>query len=110
MVQTALARDLAACLPNANVLMPGDPLPAGGARQVRVNIQRFLPDQYGTVTLDADWSITTPDGETVREQGRFHTSLPGGAQPSAEAATMSAALGRLAGTIAGHFPAQSGYE
>ncbi|OYV32553.1 MAG: hypothetical protein B7Z80_26550 [Rhodospirillales bacterium 20-64-7] len=33
MGQLALARDLAARLQNMRVLMPGDPLPAGGARQ-----------------------------------------------------------------------------
>lgn len=87
--------------------MPGDPLPVGGARQLDVNVQRFLPDPTGLVTLDADWTITAPDGQTVLAQGRFHVSLPGGTQPGAEAATMSAALGRLADTIASHISAQN---
>ena len=108
MAQITLARDLAARLPATHVLMPGDPLPKTGARQVLVNIQRFLPDRSGLVTLNADWSILAPDGQTVRAQGRFHVRLPGGAQPGAEAATMSAALGRLADTIAGHMQEQGG--
>ena len=93
--------------PARMVLMPGDPLPVGGARQLDVNVQRFLPDPTGLVTLDADWTITAPDGQTVLAQGRFHVSLPGGTQPGAEAATMSAALGRLADTIASHISAQN---
>jgi uncharacterized lipoprotein YmbA len=110
MAQITLARDLAARLPATHVLMPGDPLPGAGARQVLVTIQHFLPDQSGVVTLNADWSIVAPDGQTVRAQGRFHIRLPGGAQPGAEAATMSTALGGLADTIAGHLQVQSGDE
>jgi uncharacterized lipoprotein YmbA len=110
MAQITLARDLAARLPATHVLMPGDPLPAAGVRQVLVNIQRFLPDQSGLVSLNADWTILAPDGQTVLAQGRFHINLPGGTQPGAEAATMSAALGRLADTISSHMQVQLGHE
>ncbi len=99
MAQIVLARDLAARLPRADVLMPGDPVPAGGVVQLRVNIQTFIADSAGLVTLDADWSITAPQGQIVK-QGRFNLALQGSVQPGAEAETMSALLGRLADTIA----------
>lgn len=100
MGQIALARDLADRLSGVQVLMPGDPLPAGGARQVQVNIQTFLADGSGAVTLDADWAITGSDGAAVQQQGRFDVTLQGGTKPAEEAATMSRALGELADRIA----------
>ncbi len=100
MTQIVLARDLAARLPNMTVLMPGDPVPPGGVRQIRVNIQNFMPNGNGTVSLDADWSVMATDNQTILHHGRFQAVLPGAPQPGAEAQTMSAAIGRLADQIA----------
>lgn len=99
LARQALARDLADRLPGASVLMPGDPNPPGKARRVHVNLLEFRPDASGRVTLEADWSAETSE-QVPPKTGRFHLQIPGGANPSAEAATMSEALGRLADTIA----------
>jgi hypothetical protein len=100
MIQIVLARDLAARLPDMTVLMPGDPVPPGGVREVRVTIQNFMPDQSGAVSLDADWSVMAADGQAILRHGRFHDALPGAPQPGAEAGTMSTAIARLADVIA----------
>ncbi|MGH7997497.1 MAG: PqiC family protein, partial [Opitutaceae bacterium] len=100
MTRLVLARDLASRLPGATVLMPGDPVPPGGVREVRVNIQDFMPGRSGRVSLEADWTIAAPDRQTILHRGRFHVALPGGGKPAAEARTMSETLGRLADAIA----------
>lgn len=100
LVQSALARDLAALLPATQVLMPGDPVPPAGVRQVQVTLQTFMADSAGQVTLDADWTIMAPDGQRVLAQNRFHDTLAGPARPGGEAETMSTLLGRLAAAIA----------
>jgi uncharacterized lipoprotein YmbA len=100
MIRLALAQDLASRLLGTTVLMPGDPVPNGGARQVHASIQTFLPDANGSVDLQADWWVTAPDGHTVQRQGRFHFVVHGANNPPAEAEGMSGALGHLADTIA----------
>jgi uncharacterized protein len=100
MMRLVLAQDLASRLPDETVLMPGDEIPEDSVREVRINIQRFMPDQRGTVTLDADWSILSVRGRKLLAQGRFHVTTRGGVAPPAEAETMSVALGRLADSIA----------
>ncbi|HVW20557.1 MAG TPA: PqiC family protein [Opitutaceae bacterium] len=100
LIRQALARDLAQRLPGGRVLMPGDPVPPEGVRAVRVNIQEFRPDASGQVSLQAHWEVEAPHGGAVQRQGDFRIELPGAPQPGAEAATMSAAVGRLADAIA----------
>ncbi|HTJ91020.1 MAG TPA: PqiC family protein [Acidocella sp.] len=100
MARIVLAQDLAARLRGSTVLMPGDALPPGGAATLHVTIQSFMPDEAGTVSLQADWSVAAPDGKTILARGRFAHTMPGGSQPAAEAQTMSTALGGLADAIA----------
>ncbi|HEY3757143.1 MAG TPA: PqiC family protein [Opitutaceae bacterium] len=99
MIRLCLAQDLAHRT-SVTVLMPGDPVPAGGVRTVHASIQTFLPDASGKVTLEADWWLTAPDGHTLGPRGRFRVALPGQPAPPAEAQTMSEALGKLADAMA----------
>jgi uncharacterized lipoprotein YmbA len=109
MIRRVLARDLAQRLPDAAVRMPGDPLPPGRLRLVRVNLLRFMPVTGSAVpahvVLDADWEEATRraghrlvKGRTT--QGRARWVVPAGAGGPAQAAAMSTALGRLADRIA----------
>lgn len=100
MARIVLAQDLASLLQGGNVLMPGDPLPPGGARIVHVTIQQFMPDDAGKVSLEADWFVAARDGTRVLAHGRFARMVAGGSRPAAEAQSMSQALGELAGSIA----------
>lgn len=100
MSRIVLAQDLAARLPGRDVLMPGDTVPQGGAALVQVTVQKFMPDASGTVTLQADWSVSKPDGNGELARGRFARTVPGAARPAAEAQDMSKALGLLADAIA----------
>lgn len=99
MAQTILARDLAARLPEHDVLMPGDPVPAK-ALIVSINITTFLPypDQ---VVLEADWSLSRPGGQIMRS-ARVQIVTASAATPGAQAQAMSQALGQLADKIAQH--------
>lgn len=97
--RTVLARDLASRIPDADILMPGDPVPETGARIVHVNVTEFLP-RPGTVVLEADWRITSSKTRKTLANGRFHVEIPSGPKPAARAEAMSTALGRLADAIA----------
>jgi uncharacterized lipoprotein YmbA len=99
-MQSVLARDLATRLTGTRVLMPGDEPPHGGVRLVRVNVQGFIPDQTGRVTLDADWTVLSVKQKVIA-QDRAHIVIQGGRTPAAEAQSMSMALGQLADQIAG---------
>lgn len=100
LIRLALARDLAERLAGATVLMPGDAAPPGGARAVQVNVVKFVADASGSVTLDADWWVTAPDGRFTLPRSRFHAVVPGGSKPGAEARSMSEAVARLSDRIA----------
>lgn len=104
MTQLVLARDLAARIPGTHVLMPGDPVPSGGVRLVRVNVLRFLPvlqgPDAGRVVLEADWAVLGRHGGRSLASGRTRIVVAGGPDGAAQAAAMSATLGRLADRIA----------
>lgn len=99
MIQLTLAQDLSTRLPNATVLMPGDPVPPGGAQQVLVNIQHFMPTPSGAVRLQADWSVQSPSGQSLY-QGHIQFTQQGGPTPADAAHTMSLALATLSTRIA----------
>ena len=82
MVQRVLAADLAARLPQSQVLAPGDPAPSGGVRTVTVNVRRFDSDATGQVTLDAGWALLS--GTPPVPVRRGHQGRRSAAQAQAE--------------------------
>jgi uncharacterized lipoprotein YmbA len=110
MTTEVLAQDLASRIRGAAVLMPGETLPSSGAREVRVDVVRFLPVTVGAsagsgadhVALDAGWQVISPHGAVLRT-GFSRIAVP--SEPGAEeaATAMSVALGRLADRIAASF-------
>lgn len=102
MATQVLAQDLASRLPGSTVLMPGEAIPAGGARVVRVDVLRFLPiNEPGSekVVLDANWQMLSPGG-AVLHGNQARIEVPSGPGAAAEAEAMSTALGQLADRIA----------
>ena len=99
LIQRTLAQELQARLPQGRVLAPGDPVPPGGQRLVRVNVQRFLADNSGRVTLIADWALLDTNGKPGPSQTETVT-VGGASSDSRTAAAMSTALGVLADRIA----------
>jgi hypothetical protein len=102
LVQRALSADLRARLGTAAVLAPGDPTPAGGARELSVVVQRFDADSAGRVVLEADWMLGA--GNPAKPGAIRHESIQedaGSNNGGAIAAAMSGAVGKLADGIAG---------
>ena len=96
------AEDLAARLPHASVLMPGEEVPPGGAWVVRIDMTRFVPvwgTQNDHVALDAAWQVLSPKG-TVLTAGRSQIRVSGRPDAASAAQSMSAALGELADRVA----------
>jgi hypothetical protein len=79
--------------------MPGDPVPRGGVRLVRVNVGQFIFRADDRVALTADWSIVSPHHHVVAHH-RTQVSAPSGPSPTQQAAAMSNTLGLLADRIA----------
>lgn len=101
LIQRALAQDFAERLSGTQVLMPGDPAPSHGEQLVQVNVQNFIANQAGTVTLDADWAVQSTQNHHVVASGRNHIVVQGSPTPEGQAAAMSTALAHLADIIAG---------
>ncbi len=99
LIQRVLAEDLKARLPAGRVLAPGDPTPPGGADAVRLNVQRFLANDSGHVTLNADWALLDTNGKPVLNKTE-HVSVLGASSGGQTAVGMSTALGVLADRIA----------
>lgn len=99
MARSVLAQDLARRVEQTTVLMPGDPIPPGGARTVHVVVQNFLANGAGAVTVQADWWVGQGTSPNPIRRGRFDRVVPGAPSAAAEAATMSRALGELADAI-----------
>ena len=99
MIQRVLAEDLRQRLPPGTVLVPGDPMPPGGAASIKLNVRRFAAQSDGAVTLAADWTLLDAGGtptpvhaSTLREAG--------GTGTNEMVASMSTVLGKLADRIA----------
>ncbi len=96
MIQHTLAQDLRQRLPSRLVLLPGDPSPPGGIDQIAVVVERFAPGPGASVTLQADWSRRSRQGQaSAARPERIAVPAPGG-DP---ALPMSQALGALADRI-----------
>lgn len=103
MATTVLAENLATRLPGSKVLMPGEAIPPGARRIVRVDVLRFLPSAASGaehVALDAEWQVLTSGGR-IEHSGKAQIRAASGPGAAAEAAAMSEALGELANRIAG---------
>ena len=100
LIQRALASDFSTMLTGTQVVLPGDQVPTGPTRLVRVNVQKFVADKAGTVTLIAQWAVVETKHNKTMAQDVAHITAQGAAKPAAEAQTMSIALARLAGQIA----------
>lgn len=102
MIQRVLAADLAARLPPGSVLAPGDPVPAGGARTVVVNVRQFMGDSAGRLVLEADWSLLSPKTQKpVERRHELLTDNAGSGKTPEIVAAMSRLLGQLSDRIAG---------
>jgi uncharacterized protein len=101
MIQRVLTSDLSSRLPSGMVLAPGDPVPASGARRIRVNVRQFIGDATGHVVLDVDWSLLAgkpPVPVLIRHETL--TADAGSNRVPAIVATMSRLLGDLSDRIA----------
>lgn len=100
LIQRALANDFANLLTGTKVVLPGDQVPSGPTRLVQVNVQKFVANKAGTVTLIAQWAVMATRHNKTVAQDLAHITIQGGSGPVAEAQTMSIALARMAGQIA----------
>ncbi|MGH7122518.1 MAG: PqiC family protein [Acetobacteraceae bacterium] len=102
MATQVLAENLASRLPGTKVLMPGEVMPRGTVRVVRVDVLRFLPIAAAGaehVALDAYWQVVTSENH-VAHSGHAQIRVASAAGAPAEAAAMSHSLGELADQIA----------
>lgn len=96
MTRRVLTQDLAACLPDNTVILPGSPAPARTARIV-VTLDRFGPNGHGQVELGGSWSISGTNTSTrvIHHDVALSVGSTGDGR-SGMAAAMSTLLGRLA--------------
>jgi uncharacterized lipoprotein YmbA len=101
MIRRVLTQDLAMRLPAGMVMTSNEPAPSEPLRTVAVDIDGFDGDLAGHVVLDAHWSVLTgtPARPVLRRHDRIEANAAS-ADPGAQAATLSRALGDLADRIA----------
>lgn len=98
LVRRALTEDLQARLSAGSVLAPGDPT-GPRTRSLTLNVQRFMANDAGEVTLEADWNFQQAGRPGPVRHESIQTRVQGrGGDAIAEA--MSLALGELADRIA----------
>jgi uncharacterized protein len=97
LVRRALTQDLQARLAPGSVLAPGDPT-RPGTRILVLNVQRFMANDAGEVTLETDWNLQRAGrpGPVRHESIRTRVEGRGG---DAVAEAMSRALGELTDRI-----------
>jgi uncharacterized lipoprotein YmbA len=98
MIQRALTQDLAARLPQGDVVFPQQPAPAD-TRQVVVDILQFTGDGAGHVALDASWSLLKSGASTPLLTRQLRLQESGGADYGADAEAMGRLIARLADDI-----------
>ncbi len=104
LARRTLTQDLAARLPAGAVTYPDAPKPANG-RGLVVDILVVGRDGAGQAVMDAGWTLTAgrtaPGAPALAYTARtLRVSAPAAAGPGAEAAELSALLGRLADAMA----------
>jgi len=97
LVRRALTQDLQGRLTANSVLAPGDPT-RPGTRFLTLHVQRFMANDAGEVTLEADWNLQQAgrSGPVRHESIRTRVHGRGG---DAIAEAMSRALAELADRI-----------
>jgi hypothetical protein len=105
-VSRVLAENLAALLPEHQVVRYPWPAATKLIGRIAVEIQTFAPQPNGEVRLDGRWAILTPDQEravlfkpVLLKRGPLSAG-PGGADPGASVEAMSQLLADLAREIA----------
>ena len=100
MSRRVLTQDLAARLPQGEVVFPESPKPEG-ARGIVVDMLALTPGPDG-VTLDASWSVlpATRGGPLRQRQARLTTPSTGD-QPAAISALLAQLADRIAADLAG---------
>jgi hypothetical protein len=100
MIQSVLAADLRKQRPRL-VLLPGDPVPPGGARSIVVNVRHFAAENASRVVFLADWSVMTgkPPLPAFTRSEAIEVPLKSD-QSSAVVSAMSQALAILSDRIA----------
>lgn len=101
MIRRTLALDLASRLEHGAVVLPGQPVPADGARPIVIVIDAFTPGPGRAVVLEAHWFLS--DREDNMQLGRresIRVEIASPVSASAAAAAMSDALARLAERMA----------
>ena len=96
-VRRTLTEDLQQRLPAGTVFAAGDPAPPG-ARTLTLNVQQFVADANGQVTLEADWSLHGGKGTSNVRHVAFQVASKGQGG-DAVATAMSRALADLADRI-----------
>ena len=97
-IRRTLTEDLRRRLSRGTVFAAGDPTPRG-TRMITLNVQRFVVDATGQVTLEADWSLH--DGKHTSDVRHVRLRVTSeGHGGDAIAASMSRALAELADRIA----------
>ncbi len=101
LVRRTLTLDLAARLPDGEVVLPGQPDPEGSLQVVVVAFRAFAADSAGDVTLDARWTLVREPSEapllTREARVSAHAATPAWDDL---AAAISEALARLSDGMA----------
>ena len=100
MIRRVLAADLRPLLPPGSVLIDNDSS-ASADLTIAIDVRGFDADKSGRVTLDASWQILDKSGKVIGlPRGAKIAEPAAGSDTAAVAATMSRAVGALAGNIA----------
>ncbi len=98
-IRAVLSEDLAARLPSGSVANPGEPVTQDPRRLLSIEFVQFEVGESCAVTLQADWTLTQPQGMSARGHEQVQTPARGQCDGQ-EAAALSTALGSLADRIA----------
>jgi len=103
LVRHTLASDLAARLPEAMVILPGQAIPPGPMRAIDVAFEELAAGPENAVVLDAQWVVREEGRPTVRRHERITVDLR-----SLDSAEVAAGLSRALATFADRIAAQLG--
>lgn len=102
MTRLVLTQDLARHFPTGSIAMPDAPVPAATGKIVVV-LAQFGRQANGRVALVGSWTLLKGDATKPASPRSFALQQPAAEGAAAQAASMSALLGQLAGDIAATF-------